>query len=315
MANKDTNNIIDAITQGMESYANEYMSKLPKKVKKANYTGDYNIDALESYLNKMQGSNWDSSGKRETAYNALINNMDILMDATKRKGSSLTYDEIKRLANPSKEWDLEYMYDLLVSQNYDALFGDGARQEKIDWATQAFANAMNNIGAGNQQLEIPEAGTLGADYQEYLNALNAVSDEKYNTALSEIQRSENDMYRAIGLSQRQMERDIAKRRQQALKSGMSTAQLAAQEQQNLLAAQTGATQIAQQYADQRYSAINQFAGANAQNYASALQSQIGWNQQAATANQAANNTWAQTMANAYAQFYSSDIYKDQQAKS
>jgi hypothetical protein len=103
------------------------------------------------------------------------------------------------------------------------------------------------------------------------------------------------MYRAVGLSQRQMERDIAKRRQQALKSGMSTAQLAAQEQQNILAMQTGASAIAQDYAKQRYDTINSFAGVQERNYLDALTQQTNKSQD-----------FANIMAQVYPQFFAAD---------
>jgi len=248
-------------------------------------------------------------------YDTFQKKLESIANATIKKGSKLTDSELKDIIG-EENWawyrddNFDELYNQFVSDNYDMLLGDEAQRnykhQDTEWAVKAWSDAMAAAGAGNQQIEIPTAGTLGADYQAMLDAQNQASDIAYQTAMDELARSENEMYRTLGMTQRQMERDIAKRRQQALKSGMSTAQLAAQEQQNLLAAQTGATQIAQQYADQRYSTINQFAGAHAQNYANALQQQIGWNQQAIMANQNANNTWANTMANAYAQIYASD---------
>lgn len=250
-----------------------------------------------------------------TQYDIFQKNLEAIANKTIKEGRRLTDTELKDIIG-KENWAwyrddyFDSLYEQFVADNYDMLLGDEAqrnyRSQDTQWAVKAWSDAMAASGAGNQQIEIPEAGTLGADYQAILNAQNQASDIAYQTAMDELTRSENEMYRTLGMTQRQMERDIAKRRQQALKSGMSTAQLAAQEQQNLLAAQTGATQIAQQYADQRYNTINQFAGAHAQNYANALQQQIGWNQQATMANQQANNTWAQTMSNAYAQLYAAD---------
>ena len=275
----------------------------------------YKQISFEDFINT-----WRSEVRNTPKYVNYLNNQyntffskyaNDIANATIKKGSKLTEKELKEII-PDTEWEWSMddawddLYDQFYSENYDALFGPNAETTNVDLAIKKFTEAMAKSGVTNQQLDIPALGTLGADYQALLNAQNNASDIEYQTAMEELSRAENDMYRTLGMSQRQMERDIAKRRQQALKSGMSTAQLAAQEQQNLLAAQTGATQIAQQYADQRYGTINQFAGARAKNYANALQSQIGWNQQAMVANQNANNTWANTMANAYAQFYASD---------
>lgn len=261
------------------------------------------------------GSNLHDSTVKSNQYKIFNQYINAIADATIRKGSKLTESELKDIIGDDnwawyRDDKFDDIYDEFVSDNYASLLGSEAQRnyqsENYSAALKAWTNAMSESGIQNQMLDYTTDGTLNADYQALLSSMNQATDEKYSAAMSELQRAENDMYRTLGMTQRQMERDIAKRRQQALKSGMSTAQLAAQEQQNLLAAQTGATQIAQQYADQRYNTINQFAGARAQNYTTALQSQIGWNQQAQTANQQANNTWAQTIANAYAQLYAAD---------
>ena len=290
MANKKVNTSNNEL--GMAYYANLDNG----------YSANYNS------TNTSTKNNTDHKAIQTAFFNKHIQD---IANETIRLGRKLTDKELEDLLGDyDMAWFRDDHYDDLYNEwftdNYDTLLGPNAETNNVDLAIKKFTEAMSKSGVTNQQLDIPALGTLGADYQALLNAQNSASDIAYQTAMEELSRAENDMYRTLGMSQRQMERDIAKRRQQALKSGMSTAQLAAQEQQNLLAAQTGATQIAQQYADQRYGTINQFAGARAQNYANALQSQIGWNQQAMMANQNANNTWANTMANAYAQFYAAD---------
>lgn len=273
----------------------------------------YKTRSQDESLSTIYSGNFSWLDKEQ--YNKFMAKLQDLAKATIRKGEKLDDDDLKNIIG-EENWSgwrndiFDSLYDQFVSDNYESLLGDEAQRsyqsENYQAALKAWTNAMSESGIQNQMLDYTTDGTLNADYQALLGSMNQATDEKYNAAMSELQRAENDMYRTLGMTQRQMERDIAKRRQQALKSGMSTAQLAAQEQQNLLAAQTGATQIAQQYADQRYNTINQFAGARAQNYTTALQSQIGWNQQAQTANQTANNNWAQTVANAYAQLYAAD---------
>ena len=275
----------------------------------SDYDKDGNWGALDDYQKRY------SNNFRSEQYDTFMNKIQEIANATIKKGSKLSDSDLKNIIGEDNwAWyrnDIfDSLYDQFVSDNYQTLLGDDAQRnyqsENYKAALKSWTDAMSASGIENQMLDYTTDGTLNADYAALLSSMNQATDEKYSAAMSELQRAENDMYRTLGMTQRQMERDIAKRRQQALKSGMSTAQLAAQEQQNLLAAQTGATQIAQQYADQRYNTINQFAGARAQNYTNALQSQIGWNQQAQTANQQANNTWAQTIANAYAQLYAAD---------
>ena len=211
---------------------------------------------------------------------------DMLRILYSQAESSATAEQWEKLA--AENGMTVEQYKSYVRTMFDT---DYAKQVQITNDVDALMNAFK------QQVN-PETG-LTNEYQSYLDALNAASQDQYNIAMQELDVAENQMLRSVGLSQRQMERDIAKRRQQALKSGMSTAQLAAQEQQNILAAQTGATQIAQQYADQRYNTINQFAGAQSQNYANVLGQQVDMQ----------NNTYNNLMS-VWAQKYAADMYKE-----
>ena len=82
-----------------------------------------------------------------------------------------------------------------------------------------------------------------------------------NAATQSLGRIEQSMYDIIGRNQLQSERDISQRRMQAVRSGMSSSQLAALELQNIQASQIGAQQIAQQYDMQREEMMREFAGA------------------------------------------------------
>ena len=268
------------------------------------------------YIRFMVGNESNRANKQIDLFNTKLNE---IAEATIRKGSKLSNDELKDIIG-SSNWSWYYndafddAYDTFVSDNYNALFSSEAQNAYNASQMKSSIGALQNAFSGLEPKALTQdlnAAGLNTDYQTYLDALNAVSEQQYQTAMNELSIAENEMYRAIGLSQRQMERDIAKRRQQALKSGMSTAQLAAQEQQNILAAQTGAAQIAQQYADQRYSTINQFAGVNAQNYADTLANQIQYTQNLNqfTAQQSAN--WSAALAEAFPQYYAADQYKQQ----
>lgn len=260
---------------------------------------------------------------------------------TRKKGGALSDADLKKIIGKDNwKWWRDDTYDELYNSWYNeagaALLSPAAKEDAAKEAAQqstysidAFIKMMNEKGLAPQNITLQQMGLgdlteqgLTIDYQKLLDAQNAVVNQQYAAEMQELDRAESDMYRSIGMSQRMMERDIAKRRQQALKSGMSTAQLAAQEQQNILAAQTGAAQIAQQFADQRYGVISQFAGAGAQNYASMLAQQQQYaqsldqynnnliNQQSQfNAQQQAN--WASTLASIYGQNYASDKYENQ----
>lgn len=240
--------------------------------------------------------------------------LDALYQLTMQNGGRLDEEQVweylSSIYDSAGYTDYETMYNEWYNQNATTLFSPEAfanyRQNEATSAINNLRNAFNFQPIENQ---LNEQG-LNADYARQLAALNEASQIQYNTSMNELARAENEMYRSIGLSQMQYERDIAKRRQQALKSGMSTAQLAAQEQSNILAAQTGATQIAQNYANQRYNTITQFAGSASQNYANVLGNQIGWNQNVAGQNASNLNNYNTGLMNAYAQLYAADRQLD-----
>lgn len=257
------------------------------------------------------------SGVPEEQQKIFNDKLNAIAQKTIKKGSAISNEELKQIIGPSNyKWyrdDLfDSMYEQFVSENYDNLFLGDAQVEQNAAATnmsiEALQQAFSSLQPQAITQQLNEQG-LNADYQMYLDALNNTADIQYQTAMDELAREEGMVLRSIGLSQRQMERDIAKRRQQALKSGMSTAQLAAQEQQNILAMQTGATQIAQQYADQRYSTINQFAGNQAQNYANVLSQQMQYSQGLEQFNAQQSANWASALTQAFPQYYAADKYE------
>ena len=63
--------------------------------------------------------------------------------------------------------------------------------------------------------------------------------------------AELDAYRQLGQTQLQLENQIASQRMQALKSGVTSAQLASQELANIFAAQSAAQQVAQNVLQQK----------------------------------------------------------------
>ncbi len=76
-----------------------------------------------------------------------------------------------------------------------------------------------------------------------------------------VDTSTSMMYDALGRMQLQTERDIAKRRIQAQRSGMTSSGLASLEMQNIMVGQMGAQQLAQQYRMETAGIESEFAGA------------------------------------------------------
>lgn len=264
---------------------------------------------------KFNWSGFDFTDRLVSQEETFQKYLDTIIKKTQDKGEKLTNKELKK-AMPGAKWNwdndhYDIIYDAYLASNPNILLGNFEAEQNAAAAGLSI-EALQQAFAGVQPSPITQqlnAQGLNTDYQAYLDALNTASDTQYQTAMGELAREEGMMLRSIGLSQRQMERDIAKRRQQALKSGMSTAQLAAQEQQNILAMQTGATQIAQQYADQRYSTINQFAGNQAQNYANVLSQQMQYSQGLEQFNAQQSANWASALTQAFPQYYAADKYE------
>lgn len=99
-------------------------------------------------------------------------------------------------------------------------------------------------GLSEQSIAARQAG-ITAQEQASMEALGAL---------------ETGMNRRMGMEQLQNERDIAKRRMMSVRSGMSSTNLAAQEMQNLMAGQVGATKIAEDTQEDRMALMTQFAG-------------------------------------------------------
>ena len=107
--------------------------------------------------------------------------------------------------------------------------------------------------------------------QDYLKHSNSAIGAKRDAAQESIDLSRSTMYDVLGRQQLQTERDIAKRRIMAQRSGMTSSQLAAQEMQNIMTGQMGAQQIAQQYRQEQALAEQQFAGAEDENMAGLIE--------------------------------------------
>lgn len=122
--------------------------------------------------------------------------------------------------------------------------------------------------------------------QQYRDAMYGSIAQYENTANATLASAEMDAYRALGQSQLQLENQIASERMNAIKSGVTSAQLASREIASMFATQTGAAQVASQMAQNRADMANQFGQQRA-----AVEGDL-WN---------ILNGNQQTAANAYAQ--------------
>ena len=133
---------------------------------------------------------------------------------------------------------------------------------------QAYANQVGLITDPNS-----------AQAQQYKQDLYAAIDAEQRQVNASLEQAELDAYRQIGYQQQELENQIAENRLKALKSGTTSAQLAAQQLNNMFAAQSGAAQIASNAMSQRVNSAQQYA-AQRTNVVNDLYSNVQANKQA-----------------------------------
>lgn len=108
--------------------------------------------------------------------------------------------------------------------------------------------------------ELMMTNPYGERANQYRNAMyNSINQYEQDVNAS-LASTELDAYRLLGQQQLELENQIASQRMQAIKSGVTSAQLASQELANMFAAQSAASSIAQQTMNnraQQYNAIAQ----------------------------------------------------------
>ena len=125
-----------------------------------------------------------------------------------------------------------------------------------DVTSNDYLESLANTAYKNYANLIVDPNSAAA--QQYLADMrNSIYAEQsaYNNELANL---EIDAYKQIGLQQQELENQIAESRLKAIKSGTTSAQLAAQQLNNMFAAQSGAAQIAQAYADKRLEAAQTY---------------------------------------------------------
>lgn len=107
--------------------------------------------------------------------------------------------------------------------------------------------------------ELLMTSPYGERANQYRNAMyNSISQYEQDVNAS-LASAELDAYRLLGQQQLELENQIASQRMQAIKSGVTSAQLASQELANMFAAQSAASSIAQQTMSNRAQQYNTIA--------------------------------------------------------
>lgn len=107
--------------------------------------------------------------------------------------------------------------------------------------------------------ELLMTNPYGERANQYRNAMyNSINQYEQDVNAS-LASTELDAYRLLGQQQLELENQIASQRMQAIKSGVTSAQLASQELANMFAAQSAASSIAQQTMSNRAQQYNTIA--------------------------------------------------------
>lgn len=107
--------------------------------------------------------------------------------------------------------------------------------------------------------ELLMTSPYGERANQYRNAMyNSINQYEQDVNAS-LASTELDAYRLLGQQQLELENQIASQRMQAIKSGVTSAQLASQELANMFAAQSAASSIAQQTMSNRAQQYNTIA--------------------------------------------------------
>ena len=237
--------------------------------------------------------------------------IDTLIKQTIKKGSPLTKDEVVSLAgkgflgaNKDKHYDF---YQTLLNDNSN-YFGFNSAGDKVEKAVTTENSVQFDSGLDPYVQLVRESlmtDPTSSKAQEYRDAMFASINQYEQSSQAALAGSEMEAYRALGQQQLQLENQIAEQRMHAIKSGVTSAQLASQELANIFAAQAGASQIAAQVMQNRVSAADTFAKQRA-SVESDLYGMINANQQTAAnaytqlgAAQASYNSYAQQPYNQY----------------
>jgi hypothetical protein len=266
------------------------------------------LDNLDSsYANMyIPATDMNSLGAKEVAE---------LLKRTKEKGSLLTKQEVLDITGSYFNPDNKFAYyEYLIDQNANT-YGFDSRGENskqyyikneegtyIESPTSIIDESSDTSGIEEYRQLIQELlpkDSQSSYMQQYQNDMyNAINQYEQST-MATLAGSEMEAYRAIGQQQLQLENQIAEQRMRAIKSGVTSAQLASQELAGIFAAQSGASQIASQVMQNKVDAANTFAQQRAA-VPGDMYSMLNTNQQTAT-NAYAQLAAAQASYNSYIQ--------------
>lgn len=190
--------------------------------------------------------------------------LNALIDYTLESGTVPSTSEIANILNLSlgdrAVSNLKHDLDKFLSDNNidvtstrDLIIGDSGD------SSSSSTNPSEDTVSTDIIEELLMTSPYGERANQYRNAMyNSINQYEQDVNAS-LASTELDAYRLLGQQQLELENQIASQRMKAIKSGVTSAQLASQELANMFAAQSAASSIAQQTMSNRAQQYNTIA--------------------------------------------------------
>lgn len=234
-------------------YLKNKLNKEPHLLNNDSTTTRSYIQSLASYYNGGK----PNIGPEQTK--ALIDVLSRLMDSGYSAEQSIDYINSKGWFN--KEVTGEAIRNELSQMESDIKSGVVADPTKSalyqDVTSAEYLQSLQDQAYANQANLMVDADSIEA--QKYKQDLYTAIDAEQREVNASLEQAELDAYKQIGYQQQALENQIAENRLKALKSGTTSAQLAAQQLNNMFAAQSGAAEIAANAMNQRLTSAQNYA--------------------------------------------------------
>ncbi len=238
----------------------DYINYIKKKLNKDPHFLTDDSTTTRSYIKSLASYyNGDKPDIGPEQINALRNALTRLMDSGYSAEQSIDYVNSKGWFNKDVTGkDIRNGLDQMESDIKSGAVADPTKSALYQDVTSAeYLQSLQDQAYANQANLMVDADSVEA--QKYKQDLYAAIDAEQREVNASLEQAELDAYKQIGYQQQALENQIAENRLKALKSGTTSAQLAAQQLNNMFAAQSGAAEIAANAMNQRLTSAQNYA--------------------------------------------------------
>lgn len=245
-------------------------AQFEKLGQRSNYLGSGKLNDINKYINKQLGNTYstkknnntttDNNSTNTVSISALdkakiINNIQNNKQLTTTQKENFINELNRQLESGTLSQD--FIDSLEVYAIYPSTLDNTSDVLDRDVSSNDYLNSLISDAYKDQTNMIldPDSSVAQRYLSDMTNSINA-EEAEYNKTLNDLELS---AYRQIGYAQQELENTIAENRLKAIKSGTTSAQLAAQQLNSMFAAQSGAATIAQQAYSDRLSAAQEYS--------------------------------------------------------